>query len=186
MKVEIGPYPEKVDEDRTVYVQLDTSDTWSLDNTLAHIIVPCLKQLKETKNGSPNVDDEDVPDHLKSTSAPPKENEWDIDDNHFLRWDWVIDEMIWAFGEAANGYEGENAFYSGEADHRYQPVDDNGDPISDEILTWEEALAHEGDVVVVPGPNHSYKIDEEGYEAYYKRIDNGFRLFGRYYRNLWD
>jgi hypothetical protein len=186
MKVSISEYPEDINEDRTVDVRVDPSDTWSLDNTLAHIILPCLKQLKETKHGHPLADNEDVPEELRSTSAPPLEHEWDVDANAEARWNWIMDEMIWAFGEASTGYEGENAFYTGEPDHRYQPVDDNGDPISDEILTWEEALAHEGDVVVVPGPNHSYSIDEEGLEAYQNRLNNAFKLFGRYYRNLWD
>ncbi len=44
-----------------------------MDYTLSHIVVPMLKQLKETKHGAPFVDDEDVPEELKSTSAPPKE-----------------------------------------------------------------------------------------------------------------
>ena len=55
-----------------------------MDHTLAMIIVPMLKQLKETKHGAPFVDDEDVPEELKSTSAPAKENDWDTDDNHLL------------------------------------------------------------------------------------------------------
>ena len=79
------------------YVKIDRWDTWSMDYSLSHIVVPMLKQLKETKHGSPFVDDEDVPEELKSTSAPPKENEWDTDENHFKRWDWALNEMIWAF-----------------------------------------------------------------------------------------
>jgi hypothetical protein len=68
-----------------------------MDHTLGLIIVPMLKQLKETKHGSPFVADVDVPEELRSTSVPEKENEWDTDDNHHKRWDWVMDEMIWAF-----------------------------------------------------------------------------------------
>ena len=44
-----------------INVRIDKHDTWSMDHTLAHIILPMLKQLKETKHGAPNVDDEDVP-----------------------------------------------------------------------------------------------------------------------------
>jgi hypothetical protein len=54
-----------------------------MDHTLSHIVLPMLKQLKKDKHGSPLVDDEDVPEELRSTSAPAKENDWDIDDNHF-------------------------------------------------------------------------------------------------------
>lgn len=82
---------------RKTKIRIDPYDTWSMDHTLGLIIVPMLKQLKETKHGSPFVDDADVPEELRSTSAPAKENEWDIDDNHHKRWEWVIDEMIWAF-----------------------------------------------------------------------------------------
>jgi hypothetical protein len=68
-----------------------------MDDTLSHIIYPMLIQLKETKHGSPWVEDEDVPEHLRSTNAEPKENEWDTDSLFHDRWDWVLDEMIWAF-----------------------------------------------------------------------------------------
>ena len=81
------------------YVKIDRYDTWSMDHTLADNILPMLKQLKESKHGAPYVDDEDVPEELKSTSATPKENEWDTDENHFKRWDYVLDEMIYAFSQ---------------------------------------------------------------------------------------
>ena len=79
------------------YVKIDYWDTWSMDHTLSYIIVPMLKQLKATKHGAPYVDDEDVPERLRSTNAKPKENDWDTDEFHFDRFDWVLDEMIWAF-----------------------------------------------------------------------------------------
>ena len=66
------------------YVKIDYWDTWSMDNTLAEVILPMLKQLQKDKHGSPRVDDEDVPEELKSTSAPPKENEYDTDENWHL------------------------------------------------------------------------------------------------------
>ena len=82
---------------RIVYVKIDKFDVWDMDTTLAHIILPMLKQLNKVKHGAPNVDDEDAPEELKSTSAPPKEDVWDVDANHFKRWEWVLGEMIWAF-----------------------------------------------------------------------------------------
>ena len=86
-------------------VKIHKYDTWSMDHTLAYIVHPMLIQLKETKHGAPNVDDEDVPEELRSTNAPPKENEWDTDDNWHLRWDWVMDEMIWAFEQKTIDWE---------------------------------------------------------------------------------
>ena len=82
---------------RKTKIRIDKYDTWSMDHTLALIILPMLKQLKATKHGSPYTDDEDVPENLRSTAAEPKENEWDTDSNLFKRWDWVMDEMIYAF-----------------------------------------------------------------------------------------
>jgi len=36
------------------------------------------------------------------------------------------------------------------------------------------------------GPNNTYKCDYEGMKIVEKRIQNGFRLFGKYYQALWD
>lgn len=91
-------------KERRVQIKIHKYDTWSMDDTLAHIILPMLKQLKDTKHGAPLVDDKDVPKELKSTNAPPKENEWDTDANHFKRWDYVLDEMIWAFEQKCRYY----------------------------------------------------------------------------------
>ena len=41
---------------RKIKVKIDNYDTWSMDHTLAYIIVPMLKQLHETKHGAPFVD----------------------------------------------------------------------------------------------------------------------------------
>jgi hypothetical protein len=30
------------------------------------------------------------------------------------------------------------------------------------------------------------RFDKEGYQKYGERIENGFRLFGKYYQSLWD
>jgi hypothetical protein len=154
------------------HVKIDYWDTWNMDGTLGKIILPMLKQLQETKQGAPFVDDEDVPDELKSTSAPPKENEWDTDDNHFKRWDWVMNEMIFAF-ERLNDDSWEDNFRSGEIDWKSEPCawDENG-----KATMYKQ----------VEGPNHTYECDYDAIAIVNKRMDNGFRLFGKYYRGLWD
>lgn len=144
---------------RKIKIKIDSYDTWSMDHTLAYIIAPMLKQLHATKHGAPFVDDEDVPEELRSTSAPPKENEWDTDENHFKRWDWIMEEMIWAF-EVHNDDSAEDKFY----DH--SEVNRNERNLSD----WIEKI----------------KVDREGLETFHKRKQNAFRLFGKYYQNLWD
>jgi len=145
-------------KNRTVIVKIDRYDTWSMDHTLSLIILPMLKQLHATKHGSPCVDDEDVPEHLKSTSAPPKENEWDTDDNHFKRWDWVMDEMIWAFEQMVDENSTEK-FY----DHS---AVDKKDGLEEQI--------------------NKIKIDYEGIQVHEARMKKAFMLFGKYYRGLWD
>jgi hypothetical protein len=167
MKVLIGEYRDD-DQDREIDVTIDRYDVWSLDHTLAYIIHPALVKLHETKQGAPNVDDEDVPDHLKSTSAPPKKNDWDTDDNWFKRWDWVMDEMIWAF-KTKTDIDHDAQFYSGE--HDIQFVKSKEYPFYSEM---------------VRGPNDTFKIDMEGLKKHEARIQNGFRLFGKYYQALWD
>ena len=39
-------------QEQKVKVRIDKYDTWSMDHTLAHIILPMLKQLRDTKHGS--------------------------------------------------------------------------------------------------------------------------------------
>ena len=149
------------------YVRIDRYDTWSMDHTLADIILPMLKQLNETKHGAPCVDDEDVPEHLRSTAADPKENEWDTDSNHFGRWDWVIEEMIWAF-EQKVADDAEGQFF----DHSAYDITDRADR-----RAWIDDI------------NNSVsktKYDEAGHRVWLARKANGFRLFGKYFEALWD
>ena len=153
------------------YVKIDRYDTWSMDHTLADIILPMLKQLNTEKHGAPHVDDEDVPMELQSWVSPPKD-EYDTDGNHFARWDWVMNEMIFAF-ECKVDESWRDKFSSGVHDMKSVPCewDENGKPT---LYSFEE------------GPNHTYKCDFEGMQKVEKRIQNGYRLFGRYYEALWD
>jgi hypothetical protein len=36
------------------------------------------------------------------------------------------------------------------------------------------------------GPSHTYHCDYDGMKVVQDRIQNGFRLFGKYYQALWD
>ena len=166
---------DKVDR-KIDYVKIDKWDTWSMDHTLSYIILPMLKQLKETKHGSPFVDDEDVPDELKSTSAPPKENEYDTAANHFKRWDYVLDEMIFAFEHKVDD-SWEDAYRSGDFDTIWVPVDAKGN----EVPKGEHKYYQMKD-----GPKHTYQCDYDGMKIVHDRMENGFRLFGKYYQGLWD
>ena len=161
---------------RIEYVKIDRWDTWSMDHTLARIALPMLRQLKVTQHGAPNVADEDVPEHLRSTAAEPKENEWDTDSNHFDRWAWVMDEMIFAFEHLVDD-SWEDQFRSGHHDLIWTPVDAQGN----EVAKGEHKYYR-----IDHGPNDTYQCDHDSIRAIHERMDNGFRLFGRYYRALWD
>jgi len=158
------------------YVKIDRYDTWSMDSTLSPIILPMLKQLKKDKHGAPYVDDADVPANLHSTTKSAqkaKKNSWDSDGNHFARWDWVLDEMIWAFEELVDD-TWEEQYFSGKSDIVWVPskeLDAKGRP-----LTYE----------MKKGPGDTRKYDKKGWTKHSARIDNGVRLFGKYYRALWD
>ena len=153
---------------RKVYVRIDKYDTWNMDNTLAHIALPMLKQLKEAKHGAPNVDDADVPEELRSTVAEPKENEWDTDSNWFKRWDWVMDEMIFAFEcELDESWQEKYWKVHPQLDLADYPEDEGQTSVP---VRWK-----------VKG-----ECDWDGMKVEQDRISNGFRLFGKYYQNLWD
>ena len=163
---------------RKVKIHIDKYDTWSMDTTLAMIILPMLKQLKATKHGSPHVDDEDVPEELRSTSAPAKENEYDIDENHHKRWDWVMDEMIWAFEQVQPDYDWQEQYYSGVRDTKWEKTDKT---YPNPVTGKEEATYK-----MVDGPKHTWKADWDAISAHQARITKGFCLFGKYYQGLWD
>ena len=157
-------------------IKIDNYDTWSMDSTLTPIILPMLKQLKETKHGAPYTEDKDVPERLRSTTkaaVKSKKNSWDSDGNHFKRWDWILNEMIWSFEQLADD-DWEAQFHSGTSDVVWVPskeLDAKGKPRNYEMKK---------------GPKDTRKWDKKGYMKYSERIDNGTRLFGKYFRALWD
>ena len=148
-------------------VKIEYHDTWSADWTIAQIAHPLLVQLKEKNQGAPCVDDEDVPEHLRSYSCAPKENVWDTDANWFKRWHYVLDEIIFAMQEVANDNENEPNMY-------------------EEI----------GDIVTEENPDGTFTMVSSGVKRieemvdvntqYHERIRNGCVLFGKYFMNLWS
>ena len=171
MKVNIAKYRDN----RKVDIRIDDYDVWGADHTLALIIHPVLVKLKEVKQGSPCVDDEDVPDNLKSTDAPDKENEWDTDDNHHGRWEYVLDEMIWAFEQHTYDDCNDNQFHHNQdqLDMTFEPADENG--MRSLVMNYQKDPT-----------KPAYWVDEEGKKKHYDRIAEGRRLFAKYYDGLWD
>jgi hypothetical protein len=153
---------------RHVYVKIDSYDVWGADHTLSLIALPLLEKLKQTKHGSPNVDDEDVPAGLglRSTEAPPKENSWDTDDNWHDRWAWVLDEIIWAHRQEVHGDPDSEACWTHD-------VPDANWPFPSTKTGIERMLGN-------------LHCDDVALAKFTARKQNGFRLFGKYYQSLWD
>jgi hypothetical protein len=148
---------------RTIKIHIDKYDTWNMDTTLAYIVVPMLKQLKNTKHGAPFVEMKDVPKHLRSKAKDMN----DVDETYFLRWDWVMDEMIFAFESKLIDWEEQFWKKRPELDLSIHPEDEGKTSVP---VRW----ISEGE------------CDWKARNKYEKRVENGFRLFGKYYQSLWD
>ena len=142
------------------YVHIDYWDIWSCDHTLGFIITPLLKKLKDAKHGYGFVDDEDAPEDIRSTAPGARDglNEWDWDNFAEKRWDYVLNEMIWAFEQKILDDDDGQFYDHSECEH---PADD--------IMTQLSKL----------------KVDREGLKKHEERKANGYRLFGKYYETLW-
>lgn len=151
---------------RKISVKIDPWDCWDAQSTLAYIILPLLKQLREGKQGAPFVAYEDVPPCLCPTDKEMEElDKYDTDSHFFERWKYVLDEMIFAFEHVLNE-EWEEEFSSGEHDIKWQ-------------------MDEKGFYVMMKGENDTWTRDYDKIEEINKRISNGLILFGKYYQNLW-
>ena len=147
-----------------VKVRIDRWDTWSMDHTLANIVLPMLVQLKRTKHGAPSVDNADVPRELRMSKKDMTQfaKDGSTDDKFFKRWDWILDEMIWAFEQKSrDDWEGDYYEYREAGPEESK---DSGSLFGLKLV-WE---------------------DRDGAKTHQERMTNGFKLFGKYYENLWD
>ena len=173
---------------RKIKIKIDPYDTWSMDHTLALIILPMLIQLRDTKHGSPLVDVEDVPEELRihgyedwshqlefkfDDHEQYEKDSWDITHR---RWLWVLNEMIFAF-ECVLNDDWDEQFWSGEwGDIKFEETGEEAlNPITDKV----EKLS----TVVSTGDR---TCDWKARQEMQDRISNGLRLFGKYYQGLWD
>lgn len=83
-------YVKRIKKDK---IEIEEFDTWNADITLAKVIVPILSKLEKIKHGAPIVDNEDVPENLRSEE--PTDGKASV--THFEKWDWVMNEMIFGF-----------------------------------------------------------------------------------------
>lgn len=146
---------------RTEWVHIDNYDVWGMDHTLALIILPMLLRLQTRKQGYGMIDDKDVPKDYRSTVPGARRglNSGDWDRNAEARYAWMLNELIWTFEQLCDESDGESQFY----DHTE----------SSKEKDLNKSI-------------YKLKVDRVGLELHHKRIENGLRLFGKYFRTLWD
>lgn len=165
--------PTDTPGDRELDIRIDAYDTWSMDRTLARIIIPMLKQLKSTKHGVPG----DMP-YLSQTSNSAQASflfYQDGDDMAFSaaehEWDVTMDKMIFAFEHILDD-SWEQGFSSGVHELIDIPeYDAQGN------LLWYRSEK---------GPNDTYFCDYAGIAQVQERIQEGLQLFAKHYSSLWD
>lgn len=162
---------------RKVKVRVDYYDIWSADHTLAMIIAPTLKKLKEHKCGYPRVENEDVPEELRFSPSDKEKYEHDgtVDDKHEARWNYILDEMIWAFAQHASPDCNDAQFHhnSDQLDMILTPIEGKG--VSELTFNYQKDPS-----------KPAYWVDKAGKQKHHERMNNGVRLFAKYYQALWD
>lgn len=159
---------------RKINIRIDYHDVWSADHTLAMIIAPTLKKLKEVKHGCPHVDNEDVPEGIRNKKEDAERFDGTTDADWEARWNWVLDEMIWTFEQHAMEDDTQQFYHNvDQLDMIFTPVE--GKKVSE--LTFN----HQKDP-----SKPKYWRDDEGLKKHHERKANGRRLFAKYYEALWD
>jgi hypothetical protein len=178
MKVKIGRYP-KGDTERRISIDIERFDTYSVDHTLAYIIMPLLVQLKHTKHGIPtefaevggaNYDSQESFDFYKETHN-------DSFEEGCKRWDEVLDKMIWSFQQLIDD-DYEAKYRHGDSEFDWVKTDKQyPNPVTGKL---------EDTFQMVDKFPEQHWTDYEGMRKHEERIQEGLELFGKYYRNLWD
>jgi hypothetical protein len=104
MYVQIGRYRDD-EAPREEHVVIHKYDTWNMDHTLSLIITPLLKEFKKNITSVPRVHLDHVPQELHPPTRHQHYNflqKGQKDANYEKRWDYVLDEMIFAFESTAN------------------------------------------------------------------------------------
>lgn len=151
---------------RRVKIRIDSYDTWSMDGTLAMIIVPMLRQLKATKPGPPmdymvDIDAEHHGGRQKVFGFIDQDAEFEAS---IRKWDADLNEMIWAFEQVNE--EWRSQFHKKLGRYSRRPVPDS-DCV--ELICEEEP-----------------EIDFAGMTRHQERMNRGFVLFGKHIESLWD
>jgi hypothetical protein len=100
MKVNIGPYNSNKNR-RKIKVHVDYFDTYSLDHTLAIIILPCLIQLKNSQQGIPIINKSETDPNQMTFDFFEEDVESLYYEKNTEAWNEIMDKMIWSFQQLA-------------------------------------------------------------------------------------
>lgn len=179
MKVNLSKYP-KGNGKRRIDIQIDPFDTWSLDHTIASIILPALIQLKNTKHGVPSGFTDRIGGDFDNNLVFDfiKEDDTEVFNQLCDNWDEALDKMIWSFLQLSIEDDYDNNYHHGkmetdwvESDYTYT------DPITGKIEKTYQ--------MVDKNPEEHW-YDQIGNQEHEKRIQEGLELFGKHFRDLWD
>lgn len=150
---------------RKIKIQIDKYDTWGVDSTLSLIIAPMLIQLRDTTHGYPA---DFVKDESDWTGQRNFEGEgFEFPDDEFEQWQATLDKMIWAFEQVNTDWK--EQYTTGHIDFYFKPCEDNPN-----LSTMEH------------GPDHTYEADYDAMRRHEAKMQEGFDLFAKYFRGLWD
>ena len=180
MKVNLQKYP-KGHGNRRIDIQIDTFDTWSLDHTLATIILPALVQLKNTKHGVPSEFTNRIGGDFDNNLVFDfiKEDDTEIFNQLCDSWDEVLDKMIWSFLQLSIEDDYDSQYHHGKMEIAWEKLPDKLHP--NPVTGAKEPLYQ----MVDKNPEEHW-YDHIGIQEHEKRIQEGLDLFGKHFRDLWD
>lgn len=176
MKINIRNF-NKGPTERKIDVQIDKWDTYSLDHSIALIILPALIQLKQTKHGVPSKFIASVGSDTDANFSFDfiKEDENAVFDKGCARWEETLDKMIWSFQQLVmDDYS--DKYHHGKMSIGWKPIK-LPNPVTGVVEDMYEMVDKN------PG-EHWYDID--GHMMHEERIQEGIELFAKHYRDLWD
>lgn len=179
MKVNIRKY-SKTRLNRKIDIEIEHFDTYSMDHTLALIILPMLIQLKNTKQGVPS-------DFVADIGGEPygeqdsfdfyQETHNDAFDKSCQLWEETLDKMIWSFQQIVYD-QYTDQYHHGKGDYDFVKSDHQfHNPITGKM---------EDTFQMVDKNPEEHWYDHKGHFLHEERIQEGLELFGKYYRALWD
>lgn len=159
------------------FAHVSSRDLWSLDYTLSHLLVQSMIKFRDAeRDGYGFVALEDAPEHLR---AEKTDDLWD--EKAKERYDWMLNEVIFALEEVANGNDGSSEFFPATIGSlKIDSLDEKIlNPFTGEMeetfsISFNEAM-----------DELSAEMDWKGYTAYLDRVRNGLTLFGKYYQSFW-